>query len=407
MKKCHNDPDRCIACTSCVAYCPVSAVTRKFAGPKMIGPALERFRGVDPNTEFSLEYCANCKNCDISCPNGVPVSTLNMLAKARQYKERRHSLLDWMLAHAETLGNLASPLASLANFGMKNPLTKKILKMIGITDQRSLPEFAPKTFLRQFRALKQESFPDKVVLFPGCYINFYEPGIGMDFVAVMQRNRFEVVVPEGLRCCGSPLAVKGFLDEVEGNARNNLEKIKPWTDRGYPVVTCCTSCGLMLKMEYQELLDIEHTDALAEKTFDASEFLLGLHEQGRLNLDLASLPGRFIYHAPCHLRAQGIGRPSLDLLSLIPGFRIEDADAGCCGQSGTYAFETDKQEISSAVGEAVFRRIRDYAPDAIVSDCSGCRMQLSRGAGFPAVHPLTLLRKSYESFAQTKRISQD
>ncbi|MEI3478517.1 MAG: hypothetical protein V8Q84_04675 [Bilophila sp.] len=28
------------------------------------------------------DYCSNCKNCDIACPSGVKISTLNMLARA-------------------------------------------------------------------------------------------------------------------------------------------------------------------------------------------------------------------------------------------------------------------------------------------------------------------------------------
>lgn len=37
----------------------------------------------------------------------------------------------------------------------------------------------------------------------------------MDLVAVMQRNKREVmIVPEGLDCCGSPLVGKGYLDEA-------------------------------------------------------------------------------------------------------------------------------------------------------------------------------------------------
>ena len=196
MRKVQHDPDRCIACTSCVAYCPVSAVTRKYAGPKMMGPALERFRGIDPNTEFSLEYCSNCKNCDISCPSGVPVSTLNMLAKARYFETRPHSLLDWILSHSDILSKLASPMAALANWGMGNPITKWILKRIGITDTMTLPAYAAKTFEQQFRNLRQQSFADKVIFFPGCYINYYEPEIGLDFVAVMQRNHYEVIVAD-------------------------------------------------------------------------------------------------------------------------------------------------------------------------------------------------------------------
>jgi len=397
MKKAHNDPDSCIACTSCVAYCPVSAVTRKYAGPKMMGPALERFRGVDPNTEFSLEYCSNCKNCDISCPSGVPISTLNMLAKSKMYKSKRHSLLEWILAHSDIVSKLASPIASLANFGMANPVTQWILKKVGVTDEMKLPSYAGKTFTRQFRDFRQHSFPDKVVFFPGCYINYYEPDIGMDFVAVMQENHFEVVLPEGLDCCGSPLVIQGYLDEAVGKGRDNIASLKAWIDRGVPVITCCTSCGLMLKMEYQELMELEYMDKLAENTYDSSEFLLELHDQGRLNLELAPLTGRYIYHSPCHLRAQGIGRPSLEVLNLIPGIGIEDADAGCCGQSGTYGFQVDRHEIAMAIGEPVFQRIKEYEPDAIVSDCSGCRMQLSQATGFPALHPMTLMRRSYEA----------
>lgn len=402
MKKSHNDPDSCIACTSCVAYCPVSAATRKYAGPKMMGPALERFRGVDANTEFSLEYCSNCKNCDISCPSGVPISTLNMLAKSKLYQTKRHSLLEWILAHSDVISKLASPIAGLSNFGMSNPLTKMILKWIGVTDTMSLPSYASQTFQKQFHALKQQSFPDKVVFFPGCYINYYEPGIGMDFVAVMQKNNFEVIVPDDLDCCGSPQVVQGYLAEAVGKARKNIEIFKPFIEKGLPIITCCTSCGLMLKMEIQELMDLEYMDKLAALNYDSSEFLLELYEKGRLNLDFAPLSGRYLYHTPCHLRAQGIGRPSLELLSLLPEMRIEDADAGCCGQSGTYGFQVDKHEIAMAIGEPVFQRIRDYAPDAIVSDCSGCRMQLSQNTGVLAVHPMTLLRRAYE-----KRVLQN
>lgn len=362
----------------------------------MVGPALERFRGVDPNTEFSLEYCANCKNCDITCPSGVPVSTLNMLAKARQFKNRSHSLLDWMLSHAEFLAKIASPIASLANFGMNNPISKWVMKKIGITDTMKLPAFAKQTFADRFFNLQQRSFPDKVVFFPGCFINYYAPQIGLDFVAVMQKNRFEVIVPGDVQCCGSPLVVKGYLEEAEGNAKNNIKVLCEWIDQGYPVITCCTSCGLMLKMEYQELMDLADMDKLAANTYDASEFLMGLHDAGKLNTEFSPLQGRYIYHAPCHLRAQGIGRPSLDLLALVPGIEVEEADAGCCGQSGTYGFQEERHEISMIIGAPVFERVKNYAPDAIVSDCSGCRLQISQATGIEAVHPLTLLRRSYE-----------
>ena len=78
----HPNPDACIACTTCVVQCPVAQATTNFLGPRMIGPAYERFRLLGLAEEESLHYCANCKNCDIACPQGVPISSLNMMGSA-------------------------------------------------------------------------------------------------------------------------------------------------------------------------------------------------------------------------------------------------------------------------------------------------------------------------------------
>ena len=95
------NPDKCIACTTCVVHCPVAEATPKFLGPRMIGPAYERFRLLGLAEDPSLHYCANCKNCDISCPHDVPVSSINMLARAEQCKQQSPGLRDWVLAHGE------------------------------------------------------------------------------------------------------------------------------------------------------------------------------------------------------------------------------------------------------------------------------------------------------------------
>ncbi len=39
-----HTPDACTACTICVAHCPVAKATMHFRGPKLTGPAYERFR---------------------------------------------------------------------------------------------------------------------------------------------------------------------------------------------------------------------------------------------------------------------------------------------------------------------------------------------------------------------------
>ena len=401
MKKHHNNPDSCTACTSCISHCPVTAATRKFRGPKMVGPALERMRLSSEDIEPSLEYCSNCKNCDMSCPSGVPISTLNMLARAKYFKNRKHSMRDDMLAHGERMAKLAEAIpggAFFANLGMSVGRSLGMMRMVGIADQRPLPAYASESFISQFKKLRQQSFPNKVVFYPGCFINFNEPQVGMDFVAVMQANQYEVIVEEDFVCCGSPLVVTGYLDEAEENAKKNTQLMKKWVDKGYPVITCCTSCGLMLKQEYQELFEIDGVEENAKNLYDVSEFLMMLYDQGKMNTNFGALNETYMYHAPCHLRAQGFGLPALEVMEMVPGLKVDNADAGCCGISGNYGFKADKYDISMAIGEKLFNTIKESGVDTVICDCGTCRMQITHGANVKSIHPMNVLRRAYEAY---------
>ena len=398
MKKHLINPDRCTACTSCIAQCPVTAATRKFRGPKMMGPALERMRLSQEDEDPSLDFCSNCKNCDISCPFGVPVSSLNMLARAKQYKKKRQSLRDNMLSHGEQLAKLGASIpgmAAMTNLGMAIGRKSGLLDLVGISSKAPLPSYHSNSFIKQFKKLKQESYPDKVVFFPGCFINYNDPQVGLDFVAVMQKNKFEVIVDDEFVCCGSPLVVNGYLDEAHGNAVKNTGLISKWIEKGYSIITCCTSCGLMLKQEYQELFGLEEVRENARHMYDSMEFLSILQDEGRLNTEFSPVNAHYLYHAPCHLRAQGMGLPALEVLSLIPGFKIENADAGCCGISGNYGFKSDKYDIAMAVGQRLFDTITDAGVDTVVCDCGTCRLQITHGAKVKTVHPVSLLRQAY------------
>ncbi|MEG6584909.1 anaerobic glycerol-3-phosphate dehydrogenase subunit C [Dendrosporobacter sp. 1207_IL3150] len=398
MSKHLINPDKCTACTSCVAHCPVTAATRKFRGPKMVGPALERMRLSQQDEDPSLEYCSNCKNCDISCPSGVPISTLNMLARAKHFESNKQSLRDNILSHGEQMAKLSSAIpgmSAITNLGMAIGRKSGMLELVGISGKAPLPSYAGESFIKQFKKLRQENFPDKVVFFPGCFINYNDPQVGMDFVAVMQKNKIEVVIDEEFVCCGSPLVVNGYLTEAHDNAQKNTDIITKWIEKGYPIITCCTSCGLMLKQEYQELFALDAVKTNAKYMYDSLEFLTILKDDGRLNKSFTKFDSKYIYHAPCHLRAQGFGLPALEVLRLIPGLTIEDADAGCCGIAGSYGLKADKYDISMSIGKNLFDRIIATGVDTAVCDCGTCRLQIGHGAKVKTIHPISLLSKAY------------
>ena len=395
-----NLPDCCVACTACITACPVTAATHKFRGPKMVGPAQSRLNFAETDSEVSLEYCSNCKNCDIACPSNVPISTLNMLARAKYYETHSHSQRDAMMGHPEKMSKLVAKIpfgAFFANTGMSVGRSLGIIKVMGLADQRPLPAYSDQTFASLFKNKQQPELAKKIVFFPGCIINYNEPQIGLDLIDVMNKNGYQVLFDENFVCCGSPLVTTGFLSEAKKNAQTNTSLIKQWVDKGYPILTLCTSCSLMLKNEYQELFEGEIPDMEenAKHIFDACEFLESLYQNDQLNENFGEVKHEFMYHAPCHLRVQGIGLPAMELLKLVPGVKVTDADAGCCGISGNYGYKAENYDLSMKIGNTLFDTVKASGVDTVLTDCGTCRAQIEHGAHVKAMHPITILAKSY------------
>jgi glycerol-3-phosphate dehydrogenase subunit C len=197
------------------------------------------------------------------------------------------------------------------------------------------------------------------------------------------------------KCCGSPLVVGGYLDEARSHADNNVAIINEYAAKNIPVIACCTSCSLMLKAEYTELFAQEEMAQAAKNVYDAFEFLTILAEKGELKKVHVSSDKKFIYHAPCHLRAQGMGMPAVDLLKEI-GVNIDSADAGCCGMSGSYGFHKENYETSMKIGSELFDKINASGAHKVVCDCGTCREQIKHGTNAKTTHPIQVLAKAYE-----------
>ena len=302
-----------------------------------------------------------------------------------------------MLSHGFKMANMLNsiPLGKkLANLGMSIGEATGMMGMMGMAPRKT-PRYASTYFRDMFKKIKQPSSDKKVLFFPGCYIDTNDPEVGVAFVKVMNENGYEVLMDDRFVCCGSPLVVGGYLDEAREHADTNVAVIREYARRNIPVLACCTSCSLMLKTEYTELFAQSEMKEAAKNVWDAFEFLARLDYEGKLKKVSISSDHKFIYHAPCHLRAQGIGLPALDILEKA-GLNIVNADAGCCGISGSYGFHKDNYETSMKVGQKLFDAINGDKYHKVVCDCGTCRMQIEHGTGTEAIHPIRILAKAYK-----------
>jgi glycerol-3-phosphate dehydrogenase subunit C len=212
-------------------------------------------------------------------------------------------------------------------------------------------------------------------------------------VSVLERNGIEVVVPRQ-QCCGIPAVVNSNSDLAKRYGVENVRRLTPLIEE-MDIIASSTSCGLMLKHDYDHLLGIEGAGKLGGRVYDVMEYLAMLHENGELNVDLKPLPIRLLYHAPCHLKSHGIGYPAIRILRLIPGVQLEEVDEGCCGISGTFGVKVEKYDLSMKIGSRLFAAIRAAGSDHVLADCETCRMQVEHGTGQRSAHPIEILARAY------------
>ena len=391
-----NLPDVCVRCATCMAVCPVSRVTPRFPGPKQAGPGAQRFRSAtDVSVDDWIELCTACRLCDTACPAGVPISELNLMAKAKYLDERGRTFRDWLLVRSDLFGELASRFSRIVNPLMKNRTIRWYLdKFLEIDRRRALPEYETPTFRQWFTTRPKASEAadqPRIAYFHGCFTNTNEVDVGKASVALLEAHGFSVIVPPQ-RCCGIPRLGVGDLRGAREMGLRNLSLLLPTVREGKDIVFSSTSCGLMLRHEYGPLLNLPGAEELAIRLFDICELLLRLHEEGKRALQFRHLPMRAAYFTPCHLKSLNIGLPALELLRSVPGLDIRVIEAECCGLGGLYGFKKEKYEITEDIGRDLAKEISLINPEVILTDCEGCRMQIRQLTKRKVLHPVQFLR---------------
>jgi glycerol-3-phosphate dehydrogenase subunit C len=363
-----------------------------------------RREGIQCDSDW-LEYCLGCHRCDLACPNEVNVSELIARAKATHTKTPVRKIRDWWFARPGLLGRLMTIAPGISNFalGLK-PVRGVMSATMKITPERTFPAYTSAPLRTPEAGTANQG--ERVVFFPGCYIQYNEPELGCHVLQLLQINGFNPEVAS-TGCCGVPSLANGDAVEARKRAVANVNCMAEAVDAGARIVTACSSCGHMLKTGFANLLEGDaelgkKAEKIAANTFDLGELLMIQQDAGKLNtrFEPAATKLKLAYHAPCHQKSQGTGRPWYNLLRQVPGVEIVDLNAGCCGMSGTYGFKEEKYPISMQVGSELFEGIRSSAPQAVVTECATCQMQIEHGTGVKAMHPVDVLLNAYKESAR-------
>jgi len=384
--------DPCIKCTICVTACPVVQVTDDFPGPKQAGPDAQRFRGRGEPVEGPwVNLCTGCHRCQVACPADVPIAEINLFAKQRYAATAGRDLPTNLLTHSFLLMPWGARFAWLANFALGLRISRWFAeKLFGIDRAAPLPTFASRRFSTTAKFYRATPGRHKVAYFYGCFTDANDPEVGLAALKVLEAAGVEVVMPPQT-CCGAALVGAGNLVAAQKQARRNIASLRAALAEGCEaIVVGSPSCALSLSQEMDELLGLDCAD-VQEKVIDLFSYLERLNRAGELSLSLKPSPGFFAFHEACHLTALGYGANALNLLRKIPELKIRALEAGCCGLAGTYGLKHKTAPLAVKIGEGVKRRVAEWKPDCVLTECEGCRMQITHLTGVPTRHPIQVL----------------
>jgi glycerol-3-phosphate dehydrogenase subunit C len=247
--------------------------------------------------------------------------------------------------------------------------------------------------------------PGKVVIFSTCYINYNEPGIGLDLLKILDHNDVPYVIVHKEQCCGMPKLELGDLASVNASKQANIPVLAAYAKDGFGILAAVPSCALMFKQEIPLMFPDESDVQLVKKAmWDPFEYLMQRKRDGLLKTEFSTPLGNISYQIPCHGRVQNIGKKTEEMLKMIPGTTVNTHER-CSGHAGTFGVKKATHQQALKIGKPLFKAMaamKDGSkPDYISSDCPLGGHHIAQGfevngLGAPELqHPLSLVAKAY------------
>jgi len=390
----------CVHCGFCLATCPTYLLTGdELDGPRgriyLVKDMLESGAPASATVARHIDRCLSCLSCMTTCPSGV--NYMHLVDHARRHIQETFvrplpdRLLRRMLAAvlpfpgrfrlSLRLAQLARPFAASLPGRLKTLIALAPLHVPNASTV-DRPQIFPAEGQRRAR----------VALLSGCAQQVLKPEINAATIRLLTRHGVEVVVSNGMGCCGSLTHHLGQEGSALAFARANIDAWCREIDGAGldAIIANASGCGTTLK-DYGFMLrqDPAWAAKAAKVSALARDVTEVMAEIGLASSKTGSM--RVAYHSACSMQhGQKLHRPPRALLEAA-GFEIAEIPEAhlCCGSAGTYNIL--QPEFAEPLRQRKIGNIRSTGAAAVATGNIGCIQQLESGLGMPILHTVELL----------------
>ena len=342
----------------------------------------------------TLKLCVSCKGCKRECPTGVDMARMKIEVQAARAAKFGLSLHDRLVGWLPRYAPYAAKVPWLMNLRETSPVLKGWSeRFAGFSAKRSLPKWRSDVFAGEDSTGGER----EVVLFGDTFNRYFERENLDAALAVLKAGGYKahIAKPASGRplCCGRTFLSVGKVEQARAEARRTVDALKPFAERGVPVVGLEPSCILSFRDEVPAMVKGEAAERVSANAFTFEEFLANEAKAGRLNLPLKKIADRALVHGHCHQKAFDAFSPVETVLKLVPELKVETVESSCCGMAGSFGYNEETIDVSLAMGElSLLPAVRKAdANTIVVADGTSCRHQIKDGAGREAIHVARVL----------------
>lgn len=397
---------KCVHCGFCTATCP----TYVTLGDELDSPRgriyliKDMLEGDKPATEKVVKHvdrCLSCLSCMTTCPASVDYMHLVDIARVRINKTFDRPLTDRLFRSllAFVLPHPGRFRIALIGAWFAKPLARLMPKQIGAMLALAPAIVASPSAIDRPQIVRAKTTKKmRVALLTGCAQQVLNPVINEATVRLLTRHDCEVVIADGMGCCGALVHHMGHEEASHAQAKNNIiawEKVRQSGGLDAIVINA-SGCGTTVK-DYGYMLRNEpewadRAAAISSLTKDVTEvmLLIGL----KATSDETSAV-KVAYHSACSMQhGQKLKTEPKQLLQEA-GFEVVEPAEGhlCCGSAGTYNIM--QPELATKLRDRKVGNIMKLKADVVATGNIGCQMQIASGlaneTGTPVVHTVELL----------------
>ncbi|QDH16138.1 FAD-binding and (Fe-S)-binding domain-containing protein [Swingsia samuiensis] len=339
----------------------------------------------------SLDTCLACKACSTQCPIHVDIPSMRSNFFANYFQTNKRPLRDYLIFGLEFFLKISRQHPDFTNFFTQNPVSKIILKRLGIVDLPKInsAKISSQDFISKEWIKNNYNNPKAVIILQDPFTSSFDGDVLKKTLELFNHIGINARATKVLNN-GKAKYIRGFKKSFNKTAQKTLNYLHPLTQLNIPLISLDAATGAMFKQEFKEFgKDNFEINVLSVETYLKhliENELIPQHKFSPIQQEFTLIP-----HCTEQAMYPTVTSDWMFIFKTLLSLPLNTKKAGCCGMAGLFGHEAENVTLSKKIFQQNWASTHHKE---ILATGFSCRCQTKRLTGYRPSHPIEILFQS-------------